>query len=33
MAAARSKGVKTLAEIKYAIVERNGGISIIKAKK
>ena len=31
MAAARSKGVKTLAAIKYAILERNGAISIIKA--
>ena len=32
MAAARTKGVKTLSEIKYAVLERNGGISIIKAK-
>ena len=31
MAAARSKGVKTLDQIKYAILERNGSISIIKA--
>ncbi len=30
MAAARGKGVKTLAQIKYAILERNGSISIIK---
>lgn len=30
MAAARAKGVKTLDQIKYAILERNGGISIIK---
>jgi uncharacterized membrane protein YcaP (DUF421 family) len=30
MAAARTKGVKTLAEIKYAILERNGAISIVK---
>lgn len=30
MAAARSKGVRTLDQIKYAIVERNGAISIIK---
>lgn len=30
MAAAREKGVRTLNEIKYAILERNGGISIIK---
>ncbi len=32
MAAARTKGVKTLAGVKYAILERNGGISIIKAQ-
>ncbi|MBV9760208.1 MAG: DUF421 domain-containing protein [Acidobacteriaceae bacterium] len=32
MAAARNKGVKTLAEIKYAILERNGAISIIQSK-
>ena len=31
MAAARSKGIRTLTEIKYAVVERNGSISIIKA--
>ena len=30
MAAARAKGVKTLDQIKYAILERNGAISIIK---
>jgi uncharacterized membrane protein YcaP (DUF421 family) len=30
MAAARTKGVRTVQEIKYAILERNGGISIIK---
>jgi uncharacterized membrane protein YcaP (DUF421 family) len=30
MAAARSKRVKTLDQIKYAILERNGAISIIK---
>lgn len=30
MAAAREKGVRTLDEIKYAILERNGAISIIK---
>lgn len=30
MTAARAKGVRTLDEIKYAILERNGGISIIK---
>ncbi len=32
MAAAREKGVKTLDQIKYAILERNGAISIIKKK-
>lgn len=31
MAAARTKGVKTLDEVKYAILERNGAISILKA--
>lgn len=31
MAAARTKGVRTLEGIKYAILERNGAISIIKA--
>jgi uncharacterized membrane protein YcaP (DUF421 family) len=31
MAAARTKGLKTLSQIKYAILERNGAISIIKA--
>jgi uncharacterized membrane protein YcaP (DUF421 family) len=31
MATARTKGVKTLDGIKYAILERNGSISIIKA--
>jgi uncharacterized membrane protein YcaP (DUF421 family) len=30
MAAARTKGVRTLKEVKYAIRERNGAISIIK---
>jgi len=30
MAAARTKGLKTLAEIKYAILERNGALSVIK---
>ncbi len=30
MAAARDKGLKTLDQIKYAILERNGAISIIK---
>jgi len=33
MAAAREKGVRTLDDIKYAVLERNGGISIIKKKK
>ena len=33
MAAARTKGVKTLDGIRYAILERNGAISIIKAEK
>jgi uncharacterized membrane protein YcaP (DUF421 family) len=31
MAAARTKGVQDLAGIKYAVLERNGSISIIKA--
>jgi uncharacterized membrane protein YcaP (DUF421 family) len=30
MAAARGKGLRSLDEIQYAILERNGGISIIK---
>ena len=30
MAAARTKGIKTLREIKYAILERNGALSVIK---
>ncbi len=33
MAAARTKGVKALSQIKYAILERNGAISIIKAEE
>ena len=33
MAAARMKGVKSIFDVKYAILERNGTISIIKAKK
>ncbi len=33
MAAARTKGVRTLNEIKYAVLERNGGISIIKKEQ
>jgi uncharacterized membrane protein YcaP (DUF421 family) len=32
MAAAREKGVKSLNQIKYAVLERNGAISIIKNK-
>jgi uncharacterized membrane protein YcaP (DUF421 family) len=32
MAAARTKGVKTFDQVKYAILERNGAISIIKAE-
>lgn len=31
MATARTKGLKTLDDIKYAILERNGSISVIKA--
>ena len=30
MAAARTKGVRSIFEVKYAILERNGAISIIK---
>jgi uncharacterized membrane protein YcaP (DUF421 family) len=33
MAAARSKGINSIFDVKYAILERNGTISIIKAKK
>jgi len=33
MAAARTKGIKTLDQIKYAVLERNGGISIIKTQE
>ncbi len=33
MAAGRTKGARTLDEIKYAILERNGAISVIKDKK
>jgi uncharacterized membrane protein YcaP (DUF421 family) len=33
MAAARTKGVKTLPQIRYAILERLGSISIIKEKQ
>ncbi len=31
MASARTKGVKSIFKVKYAILERNGAISIIKA--
>jgi uncharacterized membrane protein YcaP (DUF421 family) len=31
MAAARDKGVSTLDQVKYAILERNGEISIVQA--
>lgn len=33
MASARSKNIKTLDQIKYAILERNGGITVIPKKK
>jgi uncharacterized membrane protein YcaP (DUF421 family) len=33
MAAARTKGLKSLHDIEYAVLERNGAISIIKTKK
>ena len=33
MAAARTKGIKTLDEIKYAVLERNGAISVIKKQQ
>ena len=33
MSAARNKGLKNLNEVEYAILERNGGISIIKKQK
>ncbi len=33
MAAARMKGVNSIFDVKYAILERNGTISIIKAEK
>jgi uncharacterized membrane protein YcaP (DUF421 family) len=32
MAAARVKGLKTASQIKYAILERNGAISVIKGE-
>lgn len=33
MAAARTKGVRNLSQVKYAVLERNGAISIIKQKQ
>jgi uncharacterized membrane protein YcaP (DUF421 family) len=33
MASARTKGIRTLDDIKYAVLERNGGISVIKKQK
>jgi uncharacterized membrane protein YcaP (DUF421 family) len=33
MATARSKGLKRLDQIKYAVLERNGGISIIRSEE
>ena len=33
MAAARAKGINSIFDVKYAILERNGTISIIKEKK
>ena len=33
MAAARTKGLRSLSEIKYAVLERNGAISVIGKKK
>jgi uncharacterized membrane protein YcaP (DUF421 family) len=33
MASARLKGVKTLSGIKYAVLERNGAISVIKSEE
>jgi uncharacterized membrane protein YcaP (DUF421 family) len=33
MAAARNNSVKTLGKVKYAILERNGAISVIKKEK
>jgi uncharacterized membrane protein YcaP (DUF421 family) len=33
MASARTKGIRTLDDIKYAILERNGAISVIQKQK
>jgi uncharacterized membrane protein YcaP (DUF421 family) len=33
MASARTKGLKTLSQVKYAVLERNGAISIIKKEQ
>ena len=33
LASARTKGLKTLSDISYAVLERNGGISIFPKKK
>jgi uncharacterized membrane protein YcaP (DUF421 family) len=33
MASARTKGIRTLHDIKYAILERNGAISVIQKQK
>jgi len=33
MAAARSKGIESIFKVKYAVVERTGGISIIKREE
>lgn len=33
MTAARSKGIRSIKDVKYAILERNGAISIIEAEK
>jgi uncharacterized membrane protein YcaP (DUF421 family) len=33
MAASRAKGLRTLDEVKYAVLERNGAISVLKKEK
>jgi uncharacterized membrane protein YcaP (DUF421 family) len=33
MAAARMKGIRSILDVKYAVLERNGTISITKEKK